>query len=675
MRNAVLTGALAAALAVFTFTSNAAADPIVVNSVSPTAGAKAGGTPVTITGANLANANVSFRLNCGRCRFGATIQSNTATRIVVITPAITAGETLASIEIDTPDDFVSVDDVFTFDDKPIVGSLTPPAGLVVGGTNVVIAGENFTGATAVRFGGTAAAVFTVDNDRQITAVTPAHAAGAVDVTVTAPSGTSAVTQPFTYYAATLTALVPTSDYVTGGATVTISGTDFTGATAVSFGGVPATFTVNSSTRITATVPAHAAGRVNVVVTVPGGRTAAGAASRFSFLPLPRLTAIYKFKGGAGDGAFPTDWLVQDKDGNLFGTTNEGGAAGLGTVFMLSPPTPPGTNWTRRILHSFAGPPSDGLGPNGLFAAPDGTLYGTTNTGGAADGTGTVFRLTPPASGDRRARWRYEILYVFRNATGRALLTGVVVDKAGNVFGSASGGGPKRNGILFKLTPPGPRPPRWTLTILHAFADTPDGANPNGRILLDKDGVLTLAVDEGGRFNKGQVIQVPTSDPSAKRDVLYNFRIADGQPTPGAIPSDKAGNLYGTALGGANAQGLIFRLNPPFAPSTTWTATRLFNFSGSDGGRPRGLTMGKSGALLGVTEWGGANDLGTLYKLLPPAVGQSQWTLRTMHTFASNDPIGHTPTGQLLLGQGNILYGITRLGGGPCDCGTVFKVEE
>ena len=158
---------------------------------------------------------------------------------------------------------------------PTLTSISPASGSTAGGTSVTISGTGFTGATAVTFGGTAA-TFTVKSATQITATTPAHAAGTVNVVVTTPGGTATGTNKYTYVTSgpTLTSISPASGSTAGGTSVTISGTGFTGATAVTFGGTAATFTVKSATQITATTPAHAAGTVNVVVTTPGG-TATG----------------------------------------------------------------------------------------------------------------------------------------------------------------------------------------------------------------------------------------------------------------------------------------------------------------------------------------------------------------------------------------------------------------
>ncbi|WP_342726010.1 Ig-like domain repeat protein [Bradyrhizobium sp. B097] len=168
---------------------------------------------------------------------------------------------------------------------PAVVSISPTTGPAAGGTTVVIAGGSFNTATAVHFGATSATSFTIDSNEQITAVAPAGT-GTVDVTVTNPSGTSSTSpvDQYTYVASapTVTSISPTTGPTSGGTTVIITGTGLTAATAVTFGATPATsFTVNSSTQITATSPAGT-GTVDITVTTAAGTSATSAADRFTF---------------------------------------------------------------------------------------------------------------------------------------------------------------------------------------------------------------------------------------------------------------------------------------------------------------------------------------------------------------------------------------------------------
>ena len=160
--------------------------------------------------------------------------------------------------------------------------VSPNTGSTSGGTSVTITGSGFTGVTTgVTFGGTAAS-FTVNNTSQITATTPAHAAGTVDVVVITGAGTATASAAFTYVAPpTVTGIAPNKGSTAGGTSVVITGTSFTGATLVSFGTSSASFTVNSVTQITATSPAGNAGAIDVTVTAPIGTSATSASDQFT----------------------------------------------------------------------------------------------------------------------------------------------------------------------------------------------------------------------------------------------------------------------------------------------------------------------------------------------------------------------------------------------------------
>ena len=217
---------------------------------------------------------------------------NNATQITAIAPAHTAGT--VDVAVTTPDGTSAntAADNYTYAGVPTISGLTPTNGSTVGGNAVVITGTNLTAATAVSFDGTGATSFVVNSAAQITAIAPAHAAGAVDVTVTTPGGATAnsADDDYTYAAVgvpTITGLTPTNGSTVGGNAVVITGTNLTAAAAVSFGGTAATsFVVNSATQITAIAPAHAAGAVDVTVTTPGGTTANSAADDYTYKTTP-----------------------------------------------------------------------------------------------------------------------------------------------------------------------------------------------------------------------------------------------------------------------------------------------------------------------------------------------------------------------------------------------------
>lgn len=242
----------------------------VVSGLSPDAGPTDGGTVVTISGTRFSGTTAISFGDTPATAF--TVQSDTT--IEVTSPPHAAGP--VGVTVQTPAG-TSAPVTYTYETSPappVVTLVAPPTGTMDGGTAVTITGSGFTGATSVTFGGTPATAVTVDSDTQISATTPAHAAGPVDVAVTTPVGTSTVPGLFAYLPVAapppvVVLVAPLTGPESGGTVVTITGTGFSGATAVSFGGTAATsFTVDSDIQITATTPAHAAGLVAVSVTTP-----------------------------------------------------------------------------------------------------------------------------------------------------------------------------------------------------------------------------------------------------------------------------------------------------------------------------------------------------------------------------------------------------------------------
>jgi len=279
-----------------------------VTSVSPAAGKATGGDTVTVTGTGFTGATtVGFGSN-----YGTSLSVTNDTSLTVTAPAGTAGNTVdvrVSNSVGTSSAVTA--DHFTYDTTPTVTSVSPIAGKAAGGDTVTITGTGFlstVATTGVKFGATNAASFTVDSDTQITATTPAQAAGQVDVTVTNTSGTSSTSSADQFIfdtTPTVTSISPTSGGTGGGTSVTITGTGYltvSGATGVKFGSTNATsYTVNSDTQITAVSPAHAAGSFDVTVTNTTGTSATTVNDIFVYgtLPAPTVTAISPNAGSSG----------------------------------------------------------------------------------------------------------------------------------------------------------------------------------------------------------------------------------------------------------------------------------------------------------------------------------------------------------------------------------------
>jgi len=299
-----------------------------ISAVSPNTGPSAGGTSVTITGINFTDATA---INFGSNSAAFTVVSDTQ-----ITATSPAGSGTAFITVTTPEG-VSFGFPFVYAGAPVVTGVSPNSGPLAGGTNVTISGSGFTGATAVVFGANPAASFTFVSASQITAVSPSGVAGAINVRVTTPEGTSAIAagNQFTYLsdAPTITAVAPNTGDLAGGTSVVIIGTNFTGVTAVNFGGTvlspiaapgaptvasinptsgaagtPVTitgtgflpvagFTFVSATQINVVTPAGS-GAANVTVTTPNGTSAPPATFTYAS-QAPTVASINPTSGPAG----------------------------------------------------------------------------------------------------------------------------------------------------------------------------------------------------------------------------------------------------------------------------------------------------------------------------------------------------------------------------------------
>ncbi len=264
---------------------------------------------------------------------------------------------------------------------------------------------------------------------------------------------------------------------------------------------------------------------------------------FELTPSGTETILYSFDRSGTGGYFPQG-LVRDTKGNLYGTTEQGGTYGFGTVFELTP------SGTETVLHSFGQTASDGFYPvGGPVMDTNGNLYGTTYSGGA-HGVGTVYEVT--SSGNET------VLYSFgaTAADGNYPQAGLVRDTAGNLYGTTFQGGASSVGTVFELTPSG------TETILHSFGETPtDGTYPEAALVRDRNGNLYSTTQYGGAYTYGTVFELT---PSGTETILHNFdhNKTDGIEPGAGLVLDTKGNFYGTtALGGTYHHGTIFEVTP------------------------------------------------------------------------------------------------------------------
>lgn len=335
-----------------------------------------------------------------------------------------------------------------------------------------------------------------------------------------------------------------------------------------------------------------------------GTTLNGGARRrgvvFEFTSNGTYKLLYSFTGKA-DGISPQGSLVQDGQGNLYGVTFEGGAKHYGTIFKLAP------SGALTVLYSFSGAPDAGLPLGGLALDAQGNVYGTTIEGGATSsicpiGCGTVFQVAPDGT--------EKLLYSFQGGTGDGNypLWGLVRDTHGNLYGTTNQGGAQDGGILFAVTPSGSE------KVLHDFqanGQPGDGAIPGGGLIRDAHGNFYGTTIAGGTFGRGTVFEVAKS---GAETVLYSFGGKhDVFAVDHGLVRDAHGNLYGaSSYGGAFNYGAVFEVN------ADGTEKILYSFTGgADGRRPgAGLVLDAQGNLYGTTVHGGAFNYGTLFKLTP-----------------------------------------------------------
>jgi uncharacterized repeat protein (TIGR03803 family) len=312
-------------------------------------------------------------------------------------------------------------------------------------------------------------------------------------------------------------------------------------------------------------------------------------------PVWTETVLYPFQGK--DGRIPTGVPLMERTGVLYGVTAEGGEGpcgyfnssgftlsiptGCGTVFRLTPPAAGNDSWALTTLHKFTSKPDGAFPDGGATFAPDGSLLGTTHGdrfGKVATyysfgrhtsyhySAGTVFRLTPPASGS--TVWSQAILYAFGKTreSGDGPLGALYRGPTGALFGTTTGGGGFGWGVVFRLSPPELGNGRWAETTLHSFRG-PDFIKPSAGLIHDAaSGAFYGVTGGGGNSGGGTVFSLtrPAAGRTLWREtVLHAFDTSpDGQNPQARLAIGKAGNLYGTTEdGGAHGNGTVFKVSP------------------------------------------------------------------------------------------------------------------
>jgi len=357
---------------------------------------------------------------------------------------------------------------------------------------------------------------------------------------------------------------------------------------------------------------------------------------FGFLTVTTSSAatsekvLHSFESNGTDGYYPSASLVFDASGNLYGTAFDGGPGNLGVVFQLVPGS--GGAWTENVLYNFCSVAGcvDGANPQGgVIVDAAGNLYGTT-AGGGAYGSGTVFELVPGLHG----KWKEKVLHSFNTVgtDGYYPLSSLIADSSGNLYGTTEWGGVHNSGTVFRLSLGTNQ--KWTKKILHSFNDNgKDGYAPYASLIFDQSGNLYGTTTLGG-----------TSD---------------------------------TGCGGQGC-GTVFELTP--GANDKWTEKVLHSFmdNGKSGFKPwGGLVFDGSGNLYGTTNAGGPTNAGcgnggcgVVFELTP--LGNGKWAEKVLHSFKDNNTDGYASTAGLTIDVHGNLYGTTFYGGAYND-GTVFEM--
>ncbi len=373
--------------------------------------------------------------------------------------------------------------------------------------------------------------------------------------------------------------------------------------------------------------------------------------------------IYSFAGG-GDGEYTDTELVMDRDGNLYGTSVQGGIYGGGTVFQV---TPAGVH---TVLYNFTGGADGGEPYKGVTLDAQGNLYGTAVTGGGGScegGCGVVFKLKNDGG-----IWTQSVIHSFTGDNdGSGPGSPMSFDKRGNLYGTTPTGGSQGQGVVYQLRPNGSA--GWQLQVIHTFTGGADGGGGGaGRLLIDAGGNLFGVCTVGGANGFGNVFKLSQTQGKWRLSTLYSFQDQpDGALPYGGVVFDKSGNLYGTTYyAGANDVGTVYKLTHNGA---TWTESVLYSFKGgTDGASPiSSLVADASGNFYGTTSDGGAAacSCGVIFKITRGSSGK--WSESVVYRFPGKPSPGFAYNGIVGDAAATTFYGATVHGGSDND-GAIYQ---
>jgi uncharacterized repeat protein (TIGR03803 family) len=357
-----------------------------------------------------------------------------------------------------------------------------------------------------------------------------------------------------------------------------------------------------------------------------------------------VTTLYNFAGGKTSGANP--WyvtLVQGTNGELYGTTYNGGSKGLGTFFEVT------TSGTLTVLHSFAGGKTDGANPTGgLTLGTDGNFYGTTQMGGTSL-QGTVFKMTTTGT--------ITLLHSFNSVTDGAFPWQAPIEGTdGNFYGTASAG-KGQYGLVYKVTSSG------TYSTIYTFTPT-TGTYPIAQPTQGTDGDLYIPLSLGGTDECGAIVKITTAGALVSS---YDFPCGPGGAFPiGPLVQASNGNFYSTTQdGGTNGEGTIYQLTTSMGVTVLHSFGALFG----DGEYPgAGLLLATDGNYYGSTAEGGTYDDGILFNTTVGGVYKDLYSFNNSSNLMQMSPL--SPPVQNTNGT---LYGVTEFGGTNNE-GTIYSLN-
>jgi len=367
--------------------------------------------------------------------------------------------------------------------------------------------------------------------------------------------------------------------------------------------------------------------------------------------------LYDFTGGA-DGASPNGVTIGGP-GLLYGTTFEGGTHNWGTVFKLAHR---GSGWTASPLYEFTDGNDGGQPLAGVTLGPNGALYGTTFQGGI-ENQGTVFEVQPPPRACNTAicYWNETVIHLFSGEgdDGFYPFYGILsFDQAGNLYGTTLDGGAYDYGEVFELSPSSGG---WSFSAPVSFQYSNNGAwSPYYGVIIDPAGNLYGTTWYGGTAEAGTVYEASPSGGTWTENTLYSFPSINGESAqPTALIMDQSGNLYGTAwsTGGAS-RGSVFELTPS---NGGWTYSTLYGFP--EACAPEPVAMDSAGHIYGNCILGGAYGFGYIFELTNSS---GSWTITDLHDFTGQTD-GGGPSGPVVVDSSGNVYGGTAIGGNLSDC--------